>query len=108
MFTTLTIDNKDYNLKLSARACVDLEKKLGTNPLNVITRLADNDELPSLETLLTILHCSLTTYNHGISLDDVYTLFDKYVDEGHTMLDLIPLILDVFKTSGFIRDTGKN
>lgn len=109
MFTTFTVDNKDYNLKLTAKACVELERKLGTNPLNVLGRLANADELPTLETLLTILHCSLVPMNHGITIDDTYSIYDKYVEEGHTMLDLIPVIIDVFKSSGFIKEpTEKN
>lgn len=104
MFTTFTVNNKDYNLKLTAKACIELEKKLGTNPLNVIVNISNNNELPSLETILTVIHAAMTAYNHGITLNDLYDIYDQYVDEGHTMFDLIPVIVDIFKVSGFIKE----
>ena len=38
LYTTITIDGVDYKARLNAKACVDLEKKLGTNPLNVFSK----------------------------------------------------------------------
>lgn len=101
IYTTLTINGTDYRLRLDAKACVELEKKLGTNPLNIFTRVSASKEVPSLSVLLTILHASLQAYEHGIKMDDVYDLYDKYVEEGHTMMDLLPLELEIFKNSGF-------
>lgn len=108
-YTTLTIKDKEYKCRLNAKACVDLEKRLGTNPLNVFTKVASNGEVPSLETLLMILHASLQAMEHGITLEKTYELYDAYVEEGHTMVDLIPFILDIFKTSGFfVEEEEKN
>lgn len=104
MFTILTIKDKDYKLRLDAKACIELEKKLGSNPLNIIMKMSSNNELPSLGVILTIIHCSMSALNHGITIDDVYKLFDDYIEEGHTYLDLIPVILEIFKVSGFIKE----
>ena len=104
MYTTLTINNRDYKCRLGAKNCVDLEKKLGTNPLNVFMTIADNSQLPKMETLIYILHASLQQYNHGMSLDDTYNLYDEFVEEGHTIVDLIPIILEIFKVSGFFHE----
>lgn len=106
MFTTLTVKDKDYKLRLNAKACVDLEKKLGTNPVNVLMAIAEKNQIPTLNTVLIILQASLSQYNHGMSMDDVYGLYDNYVEDGHTMLDLIPVILSVFKESGLVPDEG--
>lgn len=103
MFTTFTVKDKDYKLKLTARACVELEKKLGTNPLNILSKMAETEEVPSFEVLLNILHAAMEHFNHGISMNEVYDIYDDFVDEGKTMIDLVPIILDIFKTSGFIR-----
>ena len=49
--------------------------------------------------------------NHGMSIDKVYDLFDKYVEEGHNMYDLIPLFVEVFQESGYMptaKDTDGN
>ena len=49
LYTTFTVKDRDYKLRLNAKACVDLEKKLGTNPVNIFMAMAGNDmKLPSL------------------------------------------------------------
>ena len=104
LYTTITIGGIDYKARLNAKACVDLEKKLGTNPLNIFAKIADNGNIPDLGVLITMLQASLTAYNHGITMDKTYELYDKFVDEGHTLMDLVPILLDVFKVSGFFKE----
>ena len=114
LYTTFTVKENEYKCRLTAKACVDLEKRMGTNPLNIFTKIAQNSNtIPNLEDLIVILHASLQAYNHKISLDDVYEIYDAFVDEGNTMLDLVPIILDIFKVSGFfkeeeVEEEGKN
>lgn len=103
LYTTLTVKDVDYKCRLSARACVDLEKKLGTNPLNIFMGMVgDTVLLPSLGTMLNILHCSLQQYEHGITLDKVYQIYDDFIAEGHTQMDFIPILIDIYKVSGLI------
>lgn len=104
LYTTITIKEKDYKARLNARACVDLEKKLGTNPLNVFASIANSNAIPDLSSLITILHASLTAYQHGITLDDTYAIYDDFIEDGHTMMEIIPIILDIFKVSGFFKE----
>ena len=107
LYTTMNIGGTDYKARLNAKACVDLEKKLGTNPLNIFAKIADNGNIPDLGVLITMLQASLTAYNHGITMDKTYELYDKFVDDGNTLMDLVPILLDVFKVSGFFKeDTG--
>ena len=112
LYTTFTVKDRDYKLRLNAKACVDLEKKLGTNPVNIFMAMAGNDiKLPSLSDLITVLHFSLQAYEHGISADKTYEIYDAFIEEGHSMTDLIPVIIDVFKVSGLIPEEveeGKN
>lgn len=103
------VNDKEYKCRLTARACVDLEKKLGENPLNVFIKIASSGvELPELGNLITILHASMQSMEHGMTLDKVYDLFDEYVDEGHTLVDLIPEVLEIFKISGFFNEEQAN
>ena len=105
LYYSFSIGEKNYKCRLTARACVDLEKKLGENPLNVFIRVANsNGALPSLADLITILHASLQSMEHGITMDKAYELYDEFVDNGHTMMDLIPIILEIFKVSGFFTE----
>ena len=60
--------------------------------------------------MVNILYCSLVQYNHGISLNDAYDIFDQYLDDGNSATDFIQVILDVYKVSGLIKseDSTKN
>lgn len=104
LYKSFNIGDKEYKARLTAKVCVDLEKKMGTNPLNVLAKMANENAVPNLEDLLMILHASLITYQHGITLDGVYELYDAMADEGKTIMDLIPLIMDIFKVSGFFNE----
>jgi len=57
-----------------------------------------------------ILHASLQALEHNISLEDTYNIYDEFVDEGNSLLELIPIIVDIFKVSGFFKevDNSKN
>lgn len=104
LYTTFTVKDREYKARLNAKACVDLEKKLGTNPLNVFVKMSDGDNinLPTLGELITIIHASLQAYEHGISVDKVYGIYDDFIEEGHNQMDLIPIVIDIFKVSGLI------
>lgn len=104
LYTTINIGEKEYKARLTAKACVDLEKKLGTNPLNVFAKIAEDGSIPELNVLITMLHASLTAYNHGITIDKTYELYDQFVDDGNTLMDLVPILLEVFKVSGFFKE----
>lgn len=91
LYKELTIKDKEYKLRLNARACVDLERRLKMNPVNVLMDL-QNEKFPPLGQVLMIFHASLQEYQHGIKEDDVFALYDEYCAEGH---DLITFITDV-------------
>lgn len=113
LYTTFTVGGIDYKLRLTAKACVDLEKKLGSSPLNVFATIASDGTMPELGNMIAILHASLQPLQHKITLDEAYAIYDNYVDEGNTLMDLVPVILEVFKVSGFFKEEvteedGKN
>ena len=92
--------NKDYKLRLSTRAIMTLEKQIGCNPVMIF---GNGDTIPTITTMVQILHASLQALNHGISLDDAYGIFDAWLADGHAMTDFIPVILDIYRASGIIR-----
>lgn len=110
MYTKLTVNNKELRLRLNARACVELEKKLGCSPVQLLIDMANGDEIsmPKLETLITILHASLQAYEHGYDLNKTYELYDEYVDNGGSLMDLFPIIMEIFKVSGFFKEEQLN
>lgn len=100
-FIDFTAGNREYKLRLTTRSIVTLEKQLGCNPLMVF---GTGDRVPKLSEMVAILHASLQHLNHNITLDKAYDIFDKYLEDGNVMTDFIPVIVDVYKASGIIRD----
>jgi len=100
-FTTFKVGEKEYKLRAAASQIVDLEKKLGgRNPLSILMAV-EGGELPSVTQVLLILHASMQKFHHGMTFEKVLDLYDDYVEEGYSYTDLIPVMVDVFKTSGF-------
>lgn len=95
--------NKAYKLRLSTRNIVALEKQLGCNPIAVF---GAGDTIPTISAMVSILHASLQSYQHNITINDAYDIFDAYLADGHAMTDFIPVILDIYRVSGIIKDTG--
>lgn len=104
LYTEFTAGGKDYKLRLNTRAVVGLEKQLGMNPLAIF---GNGDTLPTITSVVQILHAGLQQYQHGISLDDVYDIYDAYIADGHTMTDLLTVIVDLYKVSGLIKNVSK-
>ena len=101
MYTEFTAGNKEYRLRLNTRAIVALEKQLGCNPLSIF---GDGETIPSVTTMVAILHASLQPYNHGITMNDACDIFDAYLEE-HQMTEFLQVIIDIYKVSGLIKDT---
>lgn len=104
MYVDFTAGNKDYKLRLTTRGVVALEKQLGCNPISIF---GTGDRIPTITEMAAILHQSLQQYQHGISLTDAYDIFDAFLGDGHTSIDFIPIILEIYKSSGIVT-TEKN
>jgi hypothetical protein len=91
--------NKSYKLRLNTRNIVALEKQLGCNPLAIF---GDGDTIPSVTSMVAVLHASLQQYNHGITLNDAYDIFDAYIEDEHTTIEFVQVIMDIYKASGII------
>lgn len=105
MYIDFSAGNKDYKLRLNTRNIVALEKQLGCNPLAIF---GNGDTVPTITAMVCILHASLQQYNHGISFDDAFDIFDTWLADGHIMTDFIPVILEIYKVSGIISGSKEN
>ena len=101
MYVDFTAGNKDYKLRLNTRQTVALEKQLGCNPVSIF---GTGDTIPTVTQMVQILYCALVPLNHGISLEDAYNIFDAYLGDGNSATDFIPVILNIYKVSGLIRN----
>lgn len=106
-FITFEVGNNNYKLRLNTRGIVMLEKQLGANPLNIFMENGA-ERIPTITEMVAILHASLQQYNHGITLNDAYDIFDEYLAQGKATTDFIPVILEIYKASGIIpKDTAE-
>lgn len=106
MYVDFSAGNKDYKLRLSIRNTITLERQLGCNPLVIF---GDGDKLPTVTTMVQILHASLQQYHHGIGINEAQDIFETWLDDGHAITDFIQVIVDIYKVSGIIRsDEEKN
>lgn len=94
------VNDKVYKLRLNTRNIIALEKQLGCNPLVIF---GSGETIPTITTMVYVLHASLQQLEHGITLADAFDIFDNYLASGHTMTDFIPVILDIYKASGLIQ-----
>lgn len=101
MYTVIEIKGKEYKLKLRTVDVVKVEKKLGHSLMDVFMGMQD-EKIPQLGELLAILHASMAAYNHGINEMAFYSLYDEYIEDGHNMFDLIPIILELLQNGGII------
>ena len=101
MYVDFAAGGKEYKLRLSTRNVVALEKQLGCNPLAIF---GNGDTLPTISTMVAVLHASLQQLNHGITMDNAFDIFDAWLADNHSMVDFPAVILDIYKVSGIIPD----
>ena len=104
MYFDFNAGNKDYKLRLNTRNVIALEKMLGCSPLAIF---GDGETLPTVTTMVSILFCSLQQYQHNISLNDAYDIFDEYLADGNALTDFLNVIIEVYKVSGLIKESSE-
>lgn len=92
--------NKSYKLRLNTRNIVALEKTLGRNPMAIFFEGSD-ERIPTITEMVAILHASLQQYNHGITMNDCFDIFDEYIAE-HSTMEFIKVIMEVYQASGLM------
>lgn len=96
------VGEKALKLGMKTRQIVALEKSLGKSPLNILMD-AQEGALPSINDMLIILWAALQQFEHGYNMEAVYDLYDEFIAEGNTMMELIPIVIDVLSVSGYIK-----
>lgn len=100
MYYDFKAGNKEYKLRLNTRNTVALEKQLGCNPIMIFG--TDGESIPTVSAMVVILHASLQAYEHGITLNDAYDIFDAYLEDGNTSVDFVKVIMEIYKASGIV------
>ena len=93
-----TVGGRDYRLKLKASNIEKLENKYKCNVMHLV------DDMPALSVMLTIIQAAMLPWEHGVKYDDILNLFDKYVEEGGSQIDLYKnVVIPTLAVSGFLR-----
>ncbi len=98
-FYTLTVGDKCYQMRLTAKAIMDIEKKLGKSLFKALEQIQDN----MIETITTIIWGAMQPMNAGFTMEKATALFDDYIDEGHSVEELMKEVNGLFEVSGFFR-----
>ena len=92
IYVDFSAGGKDYKLRLNTRNVIMLEKQIGCNPVAIF---GDGETIPTITTMVAILNASLQQYNHGITLNDAYDIYDAWLADGHTATDFIKVIIEL-------------
>ena len=97
-YIVLKIADKEYQLKITTSAAIELEDKLNTSIVEGLSRLGET------RILAKYLLAAAKPLNDGIKTEnDAYMILDEYSMSGGKYDDLYDVILEVMENSGFIR-----
>lgn len=86
-----------YKLKLTTAAVTALEAQYNGNLIQMM-----DGGIPSLGNMLNVVHRAAKAYKPSLKLNDVYNLFDQYVEEGGSQVEFMTnVFIPVFQVSGF-------
>lgn len=91
--------NKSYKLRINTRNIIQLEKSLGCNPLGIF---GDGETVPTVTSMVVVLHAALQQYQHSVTMDEAFNIFDAYIEDGHNITDFVHVILAIYQVSGII------
>lgn len=98
-YESLTVCGSEYHLKITTANAVKLEEAIGTDLLTGLNKLAE------IKILAKYYFYATVSLNDGItSIDDVYQMFDDYINEGGNYEKLQEIILDVLVSSGIMTE----
>lgn len=99
-FALWEVGGQSYKLKLKTPAIVELETKYKTNLMNIMG--TGQGGMPALSVMLDVAHAALKDWQHGITKNEVHSLFEKYVEEGGSQLSFyMSVYMEIFAVSGF-------
>lgn len=96
-------EDKELKLRLTSLQATKVEEKIGANLLKVfMPSEGEAFALPPLKVMLLLVHGALQQYEHGYSFEDVYDLYDEYVDNGGDQTTFMTeVLMPLFEVSGF-------
>lgn len=98
-FYTMMVNGEEYKMRLTAGAIMQIEKKLGKPLFKALETIQEN----MVETITTIIWGAMQPLNAGFTMEKATALFDDYIDDGHSIEELMQEINGLFEASGFFK-----
>lgn len=89
----------NLQLRLDGKSILNIEKRLDESLMGLFINGNGGMRLPATNKLLIVLQGANQTSNVGDI--DIVRAFDRYIDEGHTTLELFTTIQELLEDSGF-------
>lgn len=99
-YTDLTVNGRNYMLRLTAKSAVRLEERLGCSVYEGAKRLTE------MKVVIEFLFALIESLSPETTKESVYLIYDEYVTEGGTLRTLNELIAQALGRSGFF-DEGE-
>ena len=96
-YHTLTVGGEEHKLRLTVSTTMAIEKRLGKSLYSALEGINDN----MIETMTVILWGALQPFSANTSFEKAAEIFDRYVDEGHSIEDMMDELNEMFTVSGF-------
>ena len=89
----------NLQLRLDGNSILSIEKRLDESIVGLFLKGQGEAKIPATNKLLIVLQGANQTSN--VSESDIVAAFGRYVDEGHSTLDLFATINELLEESGF-------
>lgn len=103
--TQYNFGGKELNLRLDAKAIIQIENTLGKGITEIIFAGSEQRMAPVSE-LLTVLQACET--KHGLKRNDMIPLFQKHLENGKGYPDILEVVGQVIEESGFFGETEED
>lgn len=109
---TLIVNGKEYVGILKTKTCLELERELGENPLNLLAEALSqigDGKLPNMIPIVKLLSGSFKANHPELTEDDVCDIIDEYKKTNPDNLPfpeigILNFISQVFVDSGFVQE----
>ncbi|WEG74418.1 DUF6096 family protein [Vagococcus intermedius] len=89
----------ELSLRLDGKSIFNIEKSLNQSIMGLMVGATGGMKIPPINEMLIVLHGA--NEKHGITRKDVFSAFEKYLEEGNTTLDIFQIITELLEDSGF-------
>ena len=88
-FLVWKVGETEYKLKLTTSAITTLESQLDKPLMDAVL---DNG-IPEQSVIVALLQGAMQKFQHGLKSTDISYIIDDYIDEGHTLMDLLKEVI---------------